>query len=71
LSEKLAEIKKHLTEGVWYDDDCYDDMIWLVDEVEQLRERNLVLKIYEAFGQDHGHEQCVAEIKRLKESHKR
>jgi hypothetical protein len=35
-------------------------------EVERLRQEVFELKIYRGFGQDHGHERCVAEIARLR-----
>ena len=35
-------------------------------ERDRLRDRVFELRIYEGFGQDHGHQRCVAEIARLR-----
>ena len=34
-------------------------------ERDRLRDRVFELRIYEGFGQDHGHQRCIAEIARL------
>jgi len=44
-----------------------DQADWLVREVERLRDRVFELRIYEGFGQDHGHQRCIAEIARLRD----
>ena len=41
------------------------DIDWLVKTVERLRDEVFTLHIYESFGQDHGHQCCIAEIARL------
>lgn len=62
--EQIKERWKHRRKAL---PEAAADIDRLVAEVERLRDEVFELKIYRGFGLDHGHERCVAEIKRLTE----